>query len=376
MRTPFTTRVITTTSFLAALIVPACSPTAGVVGDGSFGAPETDTSLEGGSTGSSSGGSTSADPSGSSSGAASSTTLDDETTAGVIYDVGNFDVPELPPGTCECAPHTDLIMLLTLGGSLITFDPETLEFDTLVDQIQTPDGAPVVMPYSIAISRSGQAWVQTNVFPGEPPGTMALCALDINDPDEGCVMDPAFPGFGWDINGTTPGVLGLGNYGTAFVTRDMPEDDEPCEDLFAHSYRTTVEEGDDLGDLARMDFATMRLEGLAHTDYGRGELTGTGDGRLFAFSGADPAKLVEYDKTTGAVIATTPLPEIELTTRWAIAFWGGDFYFFTDSQTTPGVSEVTKFDYDGDKSIEVIAGASPMPIVGAGTSTCVSTGEG
>ena len=74
--------------------------------------------------------------------------------------------------------------------------------------------------------------------------------------------------------------------------------------------------------------------------------------------------------------AGTPLPEIELTGRWALAFWGGDFYFFTDSQTTPGVSEVTKYDYDGDKSIEVIVGASPMPIVGAGTSTCVSTGEG
>ena len=43
MRMPLTTRVTTTTSLLAALIVPACSPTAGVVGDGSFGVPETDT---------------------------------------------------------------------------------------------------------------------------------------------------------------------------------------------------------------------------------------------------------------------------------------------------------------------------------------------
>ncbi|MBL8947936.1 MAG: hypothetical protein JNK45_32480, partial [Myxococcales bacterium] len=365
---PLTTRVTTTTSLLAALIVPACSPTAGVVGDGSFGVPETDTSPDGSSTEGSGGGSTSPDPSGSSSGAPSSMTLDDGTTAGVIYDVGNFDVPELPPGTCECAPHTDLIMLLTLGSSLLTFDPETLEFDTLVDQIEMTDGGPVVMPYSIAISRSGQAWVQSNLTPGEPPGTMGLCVLDINNPEEGCSIDPEYPGFGWDINGSTPGVLGLGNYGTAFVTRDSPEEDEPCEDLFAHSYRTTVEEGDDLGDLARMDFATMRLEGLAHTDYGRGELTGTGDGRLFAFSGAEPAKLVEYDKTTGAVIATTPLPEIELTGRWALAFWGGDFYFFTDSQTS-GTSQVTKYDYDGDKSIEVIVGESPMPIIGAGTST-------
>ncbi len=356
---------------LLALFAVACSPTAGVVGDDGFASLSGDTFGDGSTTvvattSSGGGGSTSS----------SSTASDDEgveTTAAPIFDVGAFDVPMLPPGTCECAPHTDLILLLSAGGDLLSFDPESLAFETLVPTIMDETGDPVVMPYSIAVSRSGRAWVQRNLAPGVLPGTMALCSLDINQGGE-CEYADGFGLFGWDINGTTPGTLGLGNYGTAFVTRDEAVEGEPCEDLFLHSYRTEDEEGEAIGDLARMDFDTMRLVELAATDYGRAELTGTGDGRLFAFGGAAPAKLVEYDKATGAPIETVALDGLELTNAWAVAFWGGDFYFFTGSDTTPGVSKVSRYDYDGDLSLEVIVDATPTPIVGAGTSTCVATG--
>ena len=41
---------------------------------------------------------------------------------------------------------------------------------------------------------------------------------------------------------------------------------------------------------------------LAMVDYDGGEIDGTGDGRLFAFAGTEPAKLIEFDRETGEVM--------------------------------------------------------------------------
>ncbi len=66
------------------------------------------------------------------------------------------------------------------------------------------------------------------------------------------------------------------------------------------------------------------------------ELTGTGDGRLFAFynpffgtTGGVGSAIGQIDKTSGALVGQAPLPTVEQGAGWAFAFWGGAFYLFT-----------------------------------------------
>ena len=108
---------------------------------------------------------------------------------------------------------------------------------------------------------------------------------------------------------------------------------------------------------------------IGDIDFDGGELTGTGDGRLFAFAGS-PAKLVEYDKSDASVVEIQQL-NMNLTNAFAFAFYGGDFYMFTESNNNPGVSKVTHFDYDDTQDLEIVVPDAPIRIVGAGVSTCV-----
>ena len=98
------------------------------------------------------------------------------------------------------------------------------------------------------------------------------------------------------------------------------------------------------------------------------ELTGTGDGRLFAFyspaANAGDSFVGEVDKTTAAIIATNHV-NLPLGRGWAFGFWGGDFYLFT---APSGSSIVTRY-RPSDQSLTPV-GAYPGVIVGAGVSTC------
>jgi hypothetical protein len=167
--------------------------------------------------------------------------------------------------------------------------------------------------------------------------------------------------------GYQPGSSGFTLFGMAFVSQSAQS---PCDTLYAHSFSGFggFSEAQGSGQLGRLVDLTAQV--VSSIDYDGGELTGTGDGRLFAFAGANPAKLVEYDKTDGSVVETTPLSGLELTNAFAFAFWGGDFYFFTEASTFANYSEVTKLDYDGDGSLSTVNGNAPIRVVGAGVSTC------
>jgi len=81
---------------------------------------------------------------------------------------------------------------------------------------------------------------------------------------------------------------------------------------------------------------------------------------------------IEVDKASGATLDVIPLPGVK--TGGGFAFFGGDFYFFTDSMSD-GKSEVTHIDHDdsdknGLQDLKVIYQDAPLRIVGAGVSTC------
>lgn len=101
----------------------------------------------------------------------------------------------------------------------------------------------------------------------------------------------------------------------------------------------------------------------------RAELTGTGDGRLFAFymkTGRAGSFIGEIDQATANVTAEQPFPNLDQGNGWAFAFWGGDFYLFTAPQTRTSV--VTRFRPADGTTTQITT--LPSLIVGAGVSTC------
>jgi hypothetical protein len=263
-------------------------------------------------------------------------------------------------GTCACAPKSDLIYLLAWNelsdGSLWTFDPSTLEFD----EVGPMPCNPGAMVFSMGISRDAKAYVQT-----QPGGD--IFTYDVNSGDCG---DPGF----------APGQSGFSQFGMAFVSHSA---ENPCDELYALSMDgatpTECPNGSACGTLGVIDPPTMNLQVINGTTYDGGELSGTGDGRLFAFVGLSPAELVEFDKDTGEVIFVGALNGLELTDAFAFAFWGGDFYFFTETaDTLPGwpepPSKVVKLDYDGSDGggvvLTTIVPSAPILVAGAGVSTC------
>jgi hypothetical protein len=145
----------------------------------------------------------------------------------------------------------------------------------------------------------------------------------------------------------------------------------PTEALFVAGTRDTTQAASP--GLGRIDPTTFQLTKVGDfvPDIARAELTGTGDGRLFAFytkgiTNGPPSFIGEIDTTTAAVVAETSLPTVDQGRGWAFAFWGGDFYMFTGPDV--GGSDVTRY-RPSDGSVNVVA-TLPTRIVGAGVSTC------
>jgi hypothetical protein len=301
---------------------------------------------------------TTSEPPATEDGPATNASSEGTTTTGEIDDPGIFDVnviPDGPPTTvseCECAEGTDVIYVLSDNAELWSFDPEELEF-TLISSFSC-DG--LISTFSMGVDRNAIAWV---MFQGAE-----IYNIDVNNP-LACI-DPGY----------TPGQGGFDLYGMAFVSEG---EDNPCDQLYALRYSGGIgfQEGPGIGALGTMKTDDLLLDVLGPTDYDGGELTGTGDGRLFAFAGASPAKLVEFDKDDASVIDILPLDTLELTNAFAFSFFAGDFYFFTEGAGFVS-SQVTHMDYDdsdadGEQQLEVVVPNAPIRIVGAGVSTCAPT---
>lgn len=258
---------------------------------------------------------------------------------------------------CPCAPKLDRIYVLSDDRELWTYDPLANQF-ALVGPLGCPttDGT-----FSMGVGRDGFAWIQTTIPQGLSNYVGDLFRLDVSNP-QNCV-DPGYQ----------PGANGWVHFGMAFVSASASD---PCDRLYGQHWNGEAglwSEGPGAGKLGVFDPGAMQMNTIGPTDYNGAELTGTGDGRLYAFGGVPGAKLIQFDKQTAQAIETLPFNNLPLTDAFAFAFWGGDFYFFTLADPN-GNSKVTKLDYDNSdnsgKALTTVNDNAPIRIVGAGVSTC------
>jgi hypothetical protein len=228
-----------------------------------------------------------------------------------------------PPAACADAGQT-FIYVVTDTNDLYAFDPNTNGFAPRGNIACLPAGAE-----SMAVDRLGHAYVESN------DGQLRLVNLN----DASCT-DTTF----------------VGNAGRLFGMSFVADRSGDQDTLFI-AYR------DGELDTVDLDTFTTNTVGTFDKDIGSTELTGTGDGRLFAFgvfSGAD-SDLARIDRNTAEVLAVVKLP-IQRNNSWAFAWWGGIFYFFTDNT-------VHRYDPESNQPPTQVA-TSPGNVVGAGVSTC------
>lgn len=211
---------------------------------------------------------------------------------------------------CVPGPHTDAIFLMSDEGALWSYDPVLDRFAFVIGPVCATTGR----PFSMAVDGRGRAWILYS-------DTHRIQLFDIVSP--GACVD----------SGYLPTSPDFPLFGMGFLSRDAAR---ACASLYVHSYSGAgpFAEGPGLGSLGVVEGDPLAVRTLSSIDYDGGELSGTGDGRLFAFTGVSPSKLVEYDPDTGAAIETRPLVGLPRTNASAFAFFAGDLYLFTEALPT------------------------------------------
>jgi hypothetical protein len=246
--------------------------------------------------------------------------------------------PDVPvPTDCPDAGAT-LVYVITEQNELYSFYPPTLAF-TKIGTVTCPttNGA---TPFSMAVNRLGVAY---SVF---TDGNL----FQVSTANAACKATTYTP------NQLTWSTFGMGYAGA-------PDGGDTL--YVAEGHYTGNSKG--LGTIDTTSF-TLSIIGPFSPPLGQCELTGTGDGRLFAFCislGQSGSTLAEIDTSNANVIAENSLAVGQPNDAFAYAFWGGDFWIFT---APGGATTVTEYD-PMTKSESAVATLSST-IVGAGVSTC------
>jgi hypothetical protein len=246
-----------------------------------------------------------------------------------------------PTGSCSDAAK--LVYVLSDDDDLHSFNPDTLTFKK-IGRLSCSG----VSPNSMAVDRSGTAWVNTQ--------DGGLYRVSTNDAS----CSPT---------NYAKGQNGFVRMGMAFASNAAGSDQET---LFVSG----IDEVFGGKGLATIDLAALTLKPIANYPGALArqgaELTGTGEGKLYGFFTTQPdATLAQIEKSNAATSEDKALRGVSTGTAWAFSFWGGDFWFYTSSG---GPSRVTRLKASSDSSIAVVVDdVGGFRIVGAGVSTCAPT---
>jgi hypothetical protein len=270
---------------------------------------------------------------------------------GAIIDSAEEELPMLDSSKreasrmdCQDAGDTQ-IYLVTDSNELVSFYPPTAFFKQ-IGVLACPARAGFA-PFSMAVDRKGVAFV---LF--ENPTRTDGDLFRVSTSNGACVSTSYVSGqHGFDSFGMGFATLVGGSAERLFIAQDTANGNPPA-----------------LGYIDTTSFNLTRV-GDFNPALSEAELTGTGDGRLFAFyrqtMGAPTSFVGEIDQTSANVIAADQVA-VDQMNGWAFGFWGGDFYLFTGTGAAGSI--VTRY-RPSDKSLTVV-GTYPALIVGAGVSTC------
>lgn len=255
---------------------------------------------------------------------------------------GGDDTPGIDSGATNdnCADGTELVYTIDqFNNKLSTFDPSTKTFHDLGSlQCQVTGGA---TPFSMSVDRAGNAWVLYNNGQLFKVGIQTLACMQLawNPPPSLKVFGM---GFSTDAVGGEAESLFIGGGLTQTQTSYV---------------------------LARVDPNTM-MTTMIGSQPQLPEMTGNGNAELWGYMPeATTARVVQFDKTTGAAIKTYMEPMLGGTnTAYAFAHWGGDYWVFLQRN-----AETSTTVYQVKGSDGTIVSMTPGPghtVVGAGVSTC------
>ena len=254
----------------------------------------------------------------------------------VIPHIDHFaDVPI--PTDCPDAGST-LVYVITAENDLYSFYPPNLAF-TKIGKIACPNAKST--PYSMAVDRKGTAF---SVF---ADGTL----WQISTANAACKPTTYVP---------SPQGTPFFNFGMGFVGTQTTDTLYVCD----ANFNNVNSKG-----LATIDTTSFQRTFISNfqPELPRCELTGTGDGRLFAFclNNSGGSQIAEIDPSTAKVIAVNQLKTGNVNDAFAYAFWGGYFWIFHGPGGTTSVVQ-----YDPVTFSETTVTTLAETIVGAGVSTC------
>jgi hypothetical protein len=256
--------------------------------------------------------------------------------------------PPVDANKTDC-PDADatLIYVITTAYELFSFLPTDGSFKKIGNiACPAPNGT---TPFSMAVDRKGVAYIVFN------DGHL----YRVSTATAACIG--------------TSFAVGQGNFVT-FGMGYATIGGGPAEELFIAgdgNDNGPVTNEDGLGRIDTKSFLLSKIgDFIPHID--RAELTGTGTGQLYGFyskANAPGSFIGEIDKTTAHVVAETHLTSVEQNGGWAFAFWGGDFYTFTEQPPQGSLRSVVTRYRPADGSVQEVA-SLPTLVVGAGVSTC------
>lgn len=287
-----------------------------------------------------------------------------------------IDVMPLPDVDRRDCPDADatFVYVVTDDNELYSFYPPTLTFK-LIGRLVCPAGG--ATPFSMAVDRKGVAWV--NIATNGAGRSNSLYKVDTTtgacEPTK--IKSSYIGGMGFSTD------EGTKDKETLFVFGESGSPSSPVRTL------------------DHVDFATETIVRGPTVTSAAGELTGTGDGRLFGFVLKEPVldpstgkpkldnllSVIQIDKKTGKDSAEIVLSGVKFPhdPGFAFSFWGGDFYVYSAPLTIPPnypfqsppddlkdepTTDVARYTTPSKTTDPSYMKAIGFHIVGAGVSTC------
>jgi len=255
-----------------------------------------------------------------------------------------------PPTNADgCSDAAKLVYVLSLEGDLYSFAPADKKF-VKVGPLNCTSGGKSFGTVSMAVDREAVAWVNMR---DELSITGESLMFKVDTKTAACTET--------NIRGSWGGM----GFSTNAGTTDK-------ETLFVIGQGSALN-----GALLMVDFDKEKIVPVSdlkeQVDL---ELTGTGDGRLYGFLQSNPLAIAAVDKSTAAFSKRTPLTGVSqpMAPMFAFSFWGGDFYVYTATSTSPSKTTTVARQRPSDGSIDTAYMTDiGFHIVGAGVSTCAPT---